>query len=266
MNRKMILDLIKTPIKRLFSFFGLIIMKEKTWVSFYTANRPSPGIDFLFSLPASTGKLLLPVVSQSRSQNYQDLFVLSELGLKEKGFFVEFGATNGIHFSNSFLLEDYFGWNGILAEPAKGWHKELRQNRPFASIEEACVWKDSGSVLIFNETSDGNLSTLDIFSSVDSYRETRKHGERYEVSTISLTDLLEKYSAPKTIDYLSIDTEGSEFEILSAFDFEKYSFSVITCEHNYTPAREKIYELLTSKGYIRKYEELSLWDDWYVKP
>ena len=211
---------------------------------------------------------LLRQVKNSNSQIYQDLMIIatcSDLAKLEHFYFVEFGATNGIHFSNSFLLENHFGWNGILAEPAKGWHKELRQNRPLASIEEACVWRDSGSVLVFNETSDGNLSTLDFFSSADSHRETRKDGERYEVSTISLTDLLEKYSAPRTIDYLSIDTEGSEFEILSAFDFEKYSFSVITCEHNYTPAREKIYQLLTSKGYIRKYEDLSLWDDWYVK-
>ena len=77
-------------------------------------------------------------------------------------------------------------------------------------------------------------------------------------------DLLKKYNAPKEIDYLSIDTEGSEFEILNAFDFDAYKIKVITCEHNFTPMREEIYKLLGSKGYVRKYQEFSQFDDWYV--
>ena len=80
-----------------------------------------------------------------------------------------------------------------------------------------------------------------------------------------MLDLLEKYNAPKTIDYLSIDTEGSEYEILSVFDFDAFDIRVITCEHNYTPMREQLFELLTKNGYERKYSELSLFDDWYVR-
>src|SRR6056297_216441 len=59
----------------------------------------------------------------SKSQLRQDLFVLSELGFKQHGFFVEFGATNGIDLSNTYLMEARFGWNGILAEPARLWHR-----------------------------------------------------------------------------------------------------------------------------------------------
>ena len=66
------------------------------------------------------------------------------------------------------------------------------------------------------------------------------------------------------IDYLSIDTEGSEFEILNSFDFSKFKFRIITCEHNYTPMREKIFELLTKNGYTRVFKEISFNDDWYV--
>ena len=77
--------------------------------------------------------------------------------------------------------------------------------------------------------------------------------------------ILDKYNAPEIIDYLSIDTEGSEFEILKNFDFGKYKFNVITCEHNFTPVREKIFKLLSENGYLRKYSDLSKWDDWYVR-
>ena len=77
--------------------------------------------------------------------------------------------------------------------------------------------------------------------------------------------MLDKYNAPREIDYLSIDTEGSEFDILSHFDFNKYQFRVITCEHNFAPQREEIFSLLTRNGYLRKFENISNVDDWYVK-
>ncbi len=78
-------------------------------------------------------------------------------------------------------------------------------------------------------------------------------------------DLMAESNAPLNPDYLSIDTEGSEFEILSHFDFGRYPFKVITCEHNFTPMREKLHDLLTSAGYVRKFESASQFDDWYVR-
>lgn len=204
----------------------------------------------------------------STSQLCQDLFVLSQTQFKFGGFFVEFGATNGMDFSNSLLLEKKFGWRGILAEPARLWHRELFANRS-ASIETDCVWKESGLSLLFNEVEDeihsGELSTIDLFSKADKHSNSRKSGKKYEVRTISLLDLLRKHDAPRVIDYLSIDTEGSEFEILSAFDFNEYDIRIITCEHNYTENREKIFDLLTENGYVKKHSEISVFDDWYVR-
>jgi len=200
----------------------------------------------------------------SKSQLKQDIFVLLETGFKRNGFFVEFGATNGIDLSNTYLLEKRFGWNGILAEPATCWHEELKKNRT-ASIEIDCVWVESGKSLNFNMVSDAELSTINKFNDRDHHANLRQQGTNYQVKTISLLDLLVKYNAPKNIDFLSIDTEGSEFDILSAFDFDQYIISIITCEHNFTHDRQKIYELLTSKGYQRKFHGVSRWDDWYVR-
>ena len=56
-------------------------------------------------------------VGESKSQIFQDLFVLYCLQNKSEGFFVDFGATNGVSLSNTYLLEKDYGWNGILAEP-----------------------------------------------------------------------------------------------------------------------------------------------------
>jgi len=65
----------------------------------------------------------------SKSQLRQELFVLGELGFKRNGFFIEFGASNGVDHSNTYLLEKRFNWRGILAEPARIWHKSLEVNR-----------------------------------------------------------------------------------------------------------------------------------------
>jgi FkbM family methyltransferase len=219
---------------------------------------------FLLALPDSYVPVVLRLLAKSKAQFRQDLFALVESRIKSSGYFVEFGATNGVDLSNTYLLEKEFGWRGILAEPARIWHDDLTKNRSCV-VEKKCVWSNTGSRLAFREVGNADLSTIESCASSDLYAELRKYGETYEVETISLTDLLDEYDAPKNIDYLSLDTEGSEFEILSKFDFERYQFGVITCEHNYSPMRNSIYELLLSKGYVRKFQELSQYDDWFVR-
>ena len=126
------------------------------------------------------------------------------------------------------------------------------------------MWEKSGVELEFNETKIGELSTLEMFSDSDIHSDARISGKRYLVQTISLIDLLEKYDAPEFIDYLSVDTEGSEYEILKDFNFNKFTFGFISCEHNYTPSQERVNQLLISQGYTRVFEEFSLFDGWYV--
>jgi len=210
-------------------------------------------------------KTTISLLSKSKSQLRQDLFVISELKGKKGGYFVEFGATDGITYSNTYLLETEFSWTGILAEPAKVWEKQLYVNRPNASIETLCVWKDSNSSETFHETEVPELSTIESYSDKDAHRYTRSGGKKYKVQTISLKDLLIKHQAPKYIHYLSIDTEGSEYEILKSFNFDEFIIGIITVEHNYSPQRELIFTLLTSHGYKRKYENISAYDDWYIK-
>jgi FkbM family methyltransferase len=206
---------------------------------------------------------ILRALRHSKSQLGQDMFVLCELGFKTGGYFVEFGATNGVDKSNTYLLEKEFGWQGIVCEPARCWHKDLANNRN-CNIATNCVWRESDLILTFNEVEYGELSTIESYSLSDNHRDLRKKGKTYNVDTISLEDMLVKYNAPREIDYLSIDTEGSEYEILSNFDFRKYKIRAITCEHNYSAQRDKIHSLLTENGYTRKYEEISEFDDWYL--
>jgi FkbM family methyltransferase len=254
---------LKRSVKSFLRRFDVVVTRQSTLDQLVVNARAVADIEFLLALPNAHASKLLAALPFSKSQLRQDLFVLSHLDFKRHGFFVEFGATNGVDLSNSYLLETRFDWTGILAEPAKCWHKDLRRNRK-AIVDPRCVWKNSGSTLSFNEVEFAELSTINEYSATDFHKEAREHGTSYDVQTISLGDLLAEHCAPKTIDYLSIDTEGSEFEILNSFDFAKHDFNVITCEHNFTSMREEIYRLLTAHGYQRVFENLSRYDDWYT--
>jgi len=210
-------------------------------------------------------KKFLDVSKESKSDLNQESFALLETNFKTRGFFVEIGAANGVYASNTYLLEKKFKWKGILAEPGKIWHADLYKNRS-CYIEKNCVWSSSGKIINFLESKAPSFSTVKKFTGNDLHKNIRKDSKNYKVKTISLTDLLKKYNAPKIIDYLSIDTEGSEFEILKKFDFNSYKFNFISCEHNYNSSvRKKINNLLKKNSYNIKYSQYSNYDDWYVR-
>jgi len=199
----------------------------------------------------------------ARSQLFQDLLVLFLTGDLQQGYFVEFGATDGVSLSNTYLLENKFQWNGILAEPARSWHQALKANRR-AKIDTRCVWSETGKKLDFSESEIGEFSTINEFWAQDTNFRTKTNG--YSVETISLNDLLQVHHAPEKIDYISLDTEGSELDILCQFDFKKYDVQILTIEHNMVePNRSYIYDIMTANGYRRIFEPLSRFDDWYVK-
>jgi FkbM family methyltransferase len=219
-------------------------------------------LPYLLAVAAEDSDRLADLIGDCQSQLGQELFVLRALDWKRNGYFVEFGAANGKLLSNTWLLEKRFDWNGILAEPARGWHRALAASGRRAAIDYDCVWSRSGATLQFAENPAAELSTLlPHYLRNEPQRNTAWH---YPVRTISLMDLLEKHGAPAEIDYLSIDTEGSELDILSTFDFSRYSFRIITVEHNYAPNREALHALLNGHGYQRRCEHLSYFDDWYV--
>lgn len=222
-----------------------------------SANAPlgSPMEFFNFCLTHLAG---------SKAQLFQDLWVAYEFSSRPGGYFVEFGAGDGVTLSNTYFLEKALGWKGIIAEPGRSYYPDLMNKRD-CFVDKRCVWKSSGERLVFNETEYRELSTIDAFSESDMHSEARKSGQRYEVETVSLNDLLKYWNAPQRIDYLSIDTEGSEFDILSQFDFNRFDVRLITVEHNFTDNRGLIKELLNSKGYVRKFEQFSKFDDWYLR-
>lgn len=200
----------------------------------------------------------------STSQLGQDIWVLERTDYKRNGFFVEFGATDGVLLSNTFLLETHFGWTGLLAEPNPDYFTDLKKNRSCQAFD-ACISARTGDEVKF--------VMADEFGGMADYISRDHHADRRSsyaqipdsvlvLTTVSLDDFLKQHEAPKRIDYISVDTEGSELDILSAFPFEEWDVQMWSVEHNFTEDRDRIYELMSSHGYLR---QEARFDDWYYK-
>jgi FkbM family methyltransferase len=251
-------------VNRILSKIGLHVTSaanSRRMLNYYDAGAALARAQEIWtSYPYDAGQFLQHL-SKSKSQLQQDLLAVAVSGAKRNGYFVEFGATNGVDLSNTYLLEQELEWTGILAEPGKNWHRELMRNRKSSVVEKA-VWTQSGKTLDFLEVfSSPELSTLSSFKKSDHHA---RKGKSYKVETISLLDLLASNNAPHFIDFISIDTEGSELPILESFDFSRYSFGLMCIEHNYKTDRELISKLLESKGYVRILSTISEFDDWFV--
>jgi FkbM family methyltransferase len=201
-------------------------------------------------------------------QNLQDAWILFETKEKRNGYFVDFGATDGKTINNSYLLEKNYNWKGIVAEPSPFWHDDLIANRS-CDISFDCVWSKSNETLEFLMTEAPDLATISGFGKNDEHASKRNNNTVISVPTISLTDLLKLKASPSDIDYLSIDTEGSEYDILYSFfkeSFDNYKIDYITIEHNYVSGfRDKIFRMLSMNGYERKFTEISRCDDFYKR-
>ena len=241
--------------------YPLLRKKKLTLINSDNANKIAI-VDLLKYVKNKNQKILIENVYESKSQLAQDLFVLDQIDFMKNGYFVEFGVCDGIYMSNTYILEKKFNWNGIVCEPALIYQDELKKNR-HCHIEDKCVFSESNKNLQFTETEEKEISYVNNFNSKGFFF---KKNKSYIIKTISLNDLLEKYDCPSNFEYLSIDTEGTEFEIISQFNFKKYSPKIITIEHNYDiRLRENIYKLLTENNYQRIFEDVSQWDDWYIQ-
>jgi FkbM family methyltransferase len=198
----------------------------------------------------------------------QDIFVLALTDSKTQGYFVEFGAMDGVYASNTLLLERQYSWQGIVAEPARRFHAALAENR-HCCIDHRAVTGRSGDRLDFKEVpAHPGLSTLleHINSDGHAQRRASSNGDVYQVDTVTLCDLLAHYHAPRYIDYISADVEGAEVSVLQAFDWDQYEVAAWSIEHNNQGrARDRVFEILSQQGYVRLLTDKSKYDDWYVK-
>jgi FkbM family methyltransferase len=171
-----------------------------------------------------------------------------------KGFFVEVGA-NDPHARSQTLHLERAGWTGILIEPQPDLAEKLRTMRTGKVFAVACSSPEhAGRTMPLHVA--GPLSSLD--------REHMAPGaapERViEVPIRTLDSLLDEADAPKPLDFLSIDVEGHEIEVLRGFDIARWRPRLILLEDHVADLAK--HRFMKSAGYrlIRRYEN----NGWYV--
>ena len=186
----------------------------------------------------------------------QDKWVLDRHDNKTGGFFVDIGAHDGIELSNTYTLEKDFGWYGICVEANPESFIKLKENRT-CSLENSPVLDTSGiTVPFYAHEEDPMLSAVAPFGYVKDYDNNCFRYPQHHLTTISLNNLLQKHGAPSTIDYISIDVEGFEKEILETFNFTEYDIKCWTVEAN-GPDTELILDMFKHENYTT---ELRSWD------
>lgn len=182
----------------------------------------------------------------------QDQFLFERFFLgKRNGIFVDIGAYDGQTFSNSLFFEQSLGWTGLCVEPLPSEFEKLKVCR-IATCVNTCVsdYNGFGDLLDVDVINDAKM----LSGLIENYG--ARHVERIDrvliqksvlrVPVITLTDLLRAHNLPK-VDYCSIDTEGSELNILNSLDFGMFDISLFTIKKNYEDSR--IQNFMDQKGY-----------------
>ena len=189
------------------------------------------------------------------ADNNEDEFVINYFSNKTNGFLLDISAADGVTGSNSFKLIDDYNWGGILVEPCAAHTQNLKllyDDLPDVHCFFGAINNNKESITFFEHYGKfiGHSNTVTSNNSTHSY----------DVKCVSINDLLEQYNAPNEIDFISLDIEGSESEVLDYFNFDKYKVKLWCIEES-----ERFRELLSSKGYAKIATIGEINDFWELK-
>jgi FkbM family methyltransferase len=203
------------------------------------------------------------------SQIGQDAYYIENIAKhKRNGFYLDIGANDGLHGSNTATLELEYGWTGICIEANPLLIDTLAANRPNSTVVHQAVWTEPGTVEIQvphrfkgSEPPDQLGRIAGIERNQTTFKKFFDQGyETYSVTADTVTNILGQHIAlPAVIDYMSLDTEGAEMEALESIDFDLIDIKFMTVEHGNRKGYKKIFErYLKQFGY--RVHRVNQWD------
>lgn len=190
-------------------------------------------------------------ILSSYSQYLEDIFVDSIFRGKATGTYIDIGANDPSELSNTKRFYDR-GWTGVNVEPDVSMYNKICQTRPRDINLNLGIGKQADN-LTFYELAPNTLSTFNKKSALESIKnEGAKIVSETLVKIISLTELF-KTTVPDTkVDFLSLDAEGYEQEILTSNDWKIYRPVAIVIELN-QDRKGNVFYFLKKQGYILVY-------------
>ena len=201
------------------------------------------------------------------SQFGEDCLLWEFFQYRKEGFYIDVGAFDGIHLSNTYSFEQK-GWNGICIEPNPVMFGYCRENRPRSlCLNMACIGKPMVNEVKFYAEDIGLLSTTINTSAkeADIRERYRKRGlpftglKEIPVNAATLNHILDMHvPSVNAIDFISIDTEGNELDVLEGLDIHRYETRVFIIEAHSREDEDQIAGYLSRRGgyrLARKLEE-----------
>jgi len=202
------------------------------------------------------------------SQIQQDKILNEQIFKNNKnGFFVDIGANHPTLHSNSYFFEKELNWKGICIEPQNDMVKLLKEQRSSIILNHGVYNKKTE--LEFCKTISGLSGIVETYENEHIKRINNESKNLkiqnivYKIQVDTLENVFDKYKVD-TVDYMSLDTEGSEYEVLQGINYDKVKINIIDIEDNY-PNSEKsksIHNFLSSKQF--KYIGNIQWDKIYM--
>jgi FkbM family methyltransferase len=196
-------------------------------------------------------KIFDELIKKTYSQHGEDLIIDKLLNYKENGFYIDIGAYDPNRFSNTkrFYLK---GWQGINIEPnTKNYRKFISQRSRDINLNVGIgnVNDELKYYYFFPET----LSTFSVDESNQYIKEGYKLIEIRQVQVNKLKDVLTQHKISRKIDFMNIDTEGFELNVLKSNDWNKFRPSIICIESaKHTNAVKSNHEITIHKFLIKQ--------------
>lgn len=200
------------------------------------------------------------------SQHGEDFFIWQRLEFKPEGTYIEIGAYDGVSLSNSLFFEQ-IGWKGMLVEAHPDLVDACRKSRPDASVVHAALGeKDGGKVTFSMVRGSVGLDTLSFVSTNDRHRRRieANHGriEIVDVPARNLESLLAE-SGIREVDWISVDVEGAELDVLKGAGLNRFRPKIILVEDNSGGVDTSVTDYLDQFGY--QLEQTIGCNDLYVR-
>jgi FkbM family methyltransferase len=193
----------------------------------------------------------------------QQEWVLSLFPGLKSGYFVEAGAHDGVGDSQTYALEK-LGWRGICVEPSNAFAGLVKHRK--CEVDHRPLWRVDNAEVVFRQIAGNDVELSGIVETFadDWDRTTRPHND-LTLWTVSLPTLLREHRAPEIIQYVALDTEGSELEILKGHDWKAYWLLAVTVEHNGVPERmAALREFMAHRGYALHEPPENGIEDWFT--